>query len=240
MPLLPPLCYTLPMARRKPEPDPALPEDTRSLVLSHQDEEVPDDIILSPKQAMCIAARARGATIHQACEEADIHYNTWYRWKTTDPMFQRALQRVTDGILDQARAGMDDLQPKVTTGLEAALDAKSIPDCPSCKQPIVCSNCDSPIELSNFPAVLRAIEMMLKRQGELVNRTHVTGEQHVKHTQELSHEQRLALGRFNAGLPIPPEAEAELRHLGLIAGPPTIIEAEASEASASTDDDGDE
>lgn len=200
---------------------------------------MPDDIILSPKQAQFIAAMSKGASIILACEAANIHYNTWYRWKTTNVMFQRALVRLSEGILEQARTEMDRLQPKVTSGLEAALDAKSIPNCPSCKQPIVCQNCELPIELSNFPAVLRATEMLLKRQGELVNRTHVTGEQHVRHTQELTHEQRLAAGRYSAGLPIPPDAEAELRALGVIGGAQyvsPIIEAEAVETPAPSDE----
>ena len=209
--------------------------DTKALALS---DELPDDIILSPKQAVFIAAWTSGATIEASCRAADIHYNTWYRWKTGNTMFQRALVRLTEGVLDQARADMDALQPKVAKGLEAALDAKSIPNCPECKQPIICGNCESPILLSNFSAVLRATELLLKRQGELVTRTHTTGEQTVRHTQELTHEQRLAAGRWTAGLPVPPDAEAELRAIGVIAGPaPVIVEAEVDEALAPTDED---
>lgn len=187
-----------------------LPATTEERGLTDRDE----DLILRPNQSAFLLAFTESRTIKEACERADIHYNTYYKWRTQDPTFQQALARVSSMGIDQARVNMDRMAVKASERLEEALDAKEMTQCPHCKQHLVCLNCEVPVVVSNFQASLKAVEFLLKRQGDLMNRTHVTGD--VKHTKEMTHEQRRGASMWAMGIPIPPTLEAELRSLNYI------------------------
>lgn len=187
-----------------------LPATTEERGLAEPDE----DLILSQKQSVFLLAFTETRTIKEACERAGIHYNTWHKWKTRDPTFQQALARVSSMGIEQARVNMDRMAVKASERLEEALDAKEMTQCPYCKQNLVCHNCEVPVVISNFQASLKAVEFLLKRQGDLMNRTHVTGD--VKHTKEMTHEQRRGASMWAMGIPIPPTLEAELKSLGYI------------------------
>ncbi len=199
----PPLCYTTCMTS-------GLLATTEERGLTDPDE----DLILSPRQSAFLLAFTESLTIKEACEKAGIHYNTWYKWRTKNSNFQQALARVSSIPIEQARVNMDRMAIKASERLEEALDAKEMTQCPYCKQDLVCHNCEVPVVISNFQASLKAVEFLLKRQGDLMNRTHVTGD--VKHTKEMTHEQRRGASMWAMGIPIPPTLEAELKSLGYI------------------------
>lgn len=186
-------------------------------------------LTLSQKQSAFLLAFVETRTIAQACEQADIHYNTWYRWSRQDSNFQQALARISSMGIEQARANMDNMAVKASERLEEALDAKEMTQCPHCKQDLVCQNCDVPVVVRNFQATMKAVEFLLKRQGDLMNRTHVTGD--VKHTKEMTHEQRRGAAMWAVGVSIPPSLEAELKALGFISDEDRGVAGEESEGA---------
>lgn len=185
-----------------------------------------DPLVLRPNQVKMIRALQQCSTVREACQEAGIHYNTYYRWKSRDDNFNRALVRLTAMHLDDARLMMDKLMPVVGQRMGEALNAGEVSTCPHCKSELVCGECQKLVVLSNYNAVLKTVDMLLKRSGELRNLTHVTGE--VKHTRELSHEQRLAATLYEEGLPIPPAMEAELKALNALPERGRIVEGEVT------------
>lgn len=184
-------------------------DGTTELVTTDSEEE--DSLRLTPRQQLFLRNLSECDTITEACRRTAIHYNTWFKWKTTSPDFAKAYARLSSSAVEEARLKMDRLMNKASDRVDEMLDARQIEKCPYCKQPLVCGNCNAEVVLNNFQAVGKAVDMLMKRQGEYVTRTRVEGEIHHLHGPDLSHDERVALAMWGAGLDIPPHLEAGLK-----------------------------
>lgn len=209
------LCYTPHMA------------DSKAVVPAE-----PDYLTLNQNQTRFLTVFNTCRTIAEACEEAGIHYNTWYRWKTRDSAFQEALARIQSMGIEQARVNMDNLAIKASERLEEALDAKELTTCPHCKQDLVCENCNVPVAIRDQRTVTKAVELVMKRQGDLVNKTEVSGT--IAHVRELTHDQRIAARMYREGNEIPPEMKAELESMGAL--PDRVSAVEEAEVEVEVED----
>jgi hypothetical protein len=172
---------------------------------------------LTPQQVKVLTALIGAATLEEAGRNANVSMTSIYRWLREDEEFKRAYTEQLSAGLFAARHHMDGLMGKAAERLEQALDARDIQTCPSCKKDLICASCDQPVSMSNWSAVLKATEMLLKRQGELVNRTKFEGE--MKHTVDaLSHGERLGLEMVRAGnqSQVPDHVIDSLRAKGMI------------------------
>lgn len=188
--------------------------DSTALALPEgkQGEEEEEEVVkpLTLKQAQFIATLKESQSLVEAYGKSGVHPNTHYRWKGTSLAYRNALNNLASEVVDLARHQLDLLMVKAADMIDGALTASEVVDCPLCKQTLICQNCEGMVTLQNWNATLKAADMILKRKGEFVHRTEVSGT--IKHEHEtLNHEERIAIALYAAGKEIPPALEASLR-----------------------------
>ena len=149
-----------------------------------------------------------------ACEKSGVEVRMLRHYLDHDKAFRKAYKSLFSSVLEESRAKLTSLMPRVGDVFKEGLDANEAETIE-----VVCPECDHQFELVHqgpaWSVRLRVAEDLLKVHGEMVQKHIIEGE--VLHT-SLTLEDRIALAVISRGGEVPPQVAARLRQQGLAGG----------------------
>jgi len=183
---------------------------------------------LMPQQLHVLSSLALNPDWKAACAEADVEIGRLRHWLRHDDAFRAAYNKLMVGALEETKAKLSSLLPRVSNVFEDALDATSTLD-------VDCPECGHSFGVGVPAWAIRkwAAEALLKQHGQLATRVEVSGE--VQHP-VLTLEEYLALALLRRGGEVPPGVLAALRERGLLESEEPPVEAEYTPVENTSDE----